>query len=185
MPQPTRELTNEAQRLLLEAKVTLGQLATACGVSREAARKWLAGGRPDPAKRKTIRKRFGVAEDAWELAPTVAAPAAAGGRASEGPPAPTTDARSAAREFLDGVRKRRKELENKNAAAAELMRLLELERRAIVDFARFNGELTAADESRLTETPRFQRVKRAILEALKPHPKALATVARALDELGA
>lgn len=193
MPAPTREVTNEAQRLLLEQKVTLGQLAQAGAVSREAARKWLAGGKPEPAKRKAIAKRFGVPEAAWELAPKGGTKAAAtsspapakaksDGRArpSERPP---LDAKSAAQEHMNRIIERRRRLEQ-NGATAEVFRVLELERRAIVEFARFNGELTAADESRLTETPRFQRVKRTILEALKPYPAALKAVARALDELG-
>lgn len=65
------------------------------------------------------------------------------------------------------------------------MRLVDLERKALVEFARLNGELTPTDEARLTSSARWQAIRAAIANALALHPQAAEAVERALAEIDA
>lgn len=201
-------ITSEAQRLLLEHRVTLGQLAAACRVSRQTCSRWMRGvAPPSPKYRPLIQAAFPACrKDLWDVQPRAdynpaahpeldaeGDPADAG---ADGPPEGETDeveavdlegpgaARKAAAAHLKRIAHQRQRAERKGFGP-ELKQLYELERRAIKDLAQFTGELSTADESRLTESARWQQIRRAIIAAVVKHPQAAKDVAKALQEVGA
>jgi transcriptional regulator with XRE-family HTH domain len=194
---------NEGARQLKATGATLREIGSIAGVSQEAVRKWLGGlTTPQPEARAKLRTKFQIPKPAWDEAPITSGqklpPPSKQSRTREAPvtgPEPEEDtdadlalaldgpdaAREAAANHLRRVQRLREAAEKKGSAT-EYTRALELERKAILDFGRFNGELTPADESRLTQTPRFKAISSAIAKALLPYPEAAAAVSNALRE---
>lgn len=186
-PAPTdRVIMNEAQRRLVDARVTLGQLATACGVSRQAVSKWLAGfTKPSPPQRKIIARKFGPAEALWEQDPDL--PEEPEREVEEEPADDDESPDDAKGKALLHLRRieRLRAIAERSRRSADLHRLLELERRAILDLAKFSGELTATEESRLTETPRWLAIRKAFAEAVSSCGGCSKRVTDALQRLEA
>lgn len=68
---------------------------------------------------------------------------------------------------------------------ADVHKLLDQRRKAIVDLARFSGELTATEESKLTETQRWKEVRQGIVEAVSRFPEAAKALIDALEAMDA
>jgi len=188
---PTKPITNLGQAMIRDQGITLGALASTCEVSRAAAQGWRNGeSKPDSGNRQRIARRWPqLTEDLWDRAPSASAPAPE--RPPSSPvsaPAPSDgsdkDVRTRAREHLEYVTKLRQAAEN-GERPGDLIKLLDLERKTIMDLAKFSGELTAADESKLTETNRWKQVRAVLSETLARFPDAAREVAQKLQELNA
>lgn len=194
-----RFVGSESQRRLLELGVSVAQLSTCCATSPQGARKWLVGdSKPDAAKRKRIEKQWPDATSrGWEMAPEQPArperlePVRSASRRAPIPePAEQADdaepqtAKEAAQVHLASVQRMIDEARADRRTGDEI-KLRELERRAVRDMAAFTGELSSADEAKLTQSATWKKLRRAILDALGPFPAACKSVAAALEVLGA
>ena len=177
--------------MIRDQGITLGALASTCEVSRAAAQGWRDGeSKPDSGNRQRIARRWPeLTEDLWDRSPNPSA--------LERPPSPTSpplapsaseglekDAKTRAREHLEYVIRLREQAE-KDGRVGDLIKILDLERKTILDYAKFSGELTAADESKLTETPTWKRVKARLSSTLAKCPSCARAVAQDLQEMQA
>lgn len=190
MAPKTKTIANLGQAKLLELKITLGALAACCEVSRAAAQSWRDGvKKPDTQNRSRIARRWPELEEhLWDMRPASAAEAAPPPRS---PPSVESsadevdkDVKTLARDHLAHVRRLREDAAA-GGKAGEHIKLLDLERKTIMDLAKFSGELTAADENKLTDTARWKQIRQRIAETLSPYPDAARAVVAALQELGA
>lgn len=67
--------------------------------------------------------------------------------------------------------------------ADEVRKWSALEAKAIEQVAKLRGDLSPADESRLTQTPRWLALRAAIIDALRPYPDAREAVIARLREM--
>lgn len=184
---------NQAQKLLMELGVKLAELSDVTGKTAQACGKWMRGESvPGNDLAAKIQERWPeVRRELWlqkprEVANTAKVSTTTPKRppqkqtSTEPPKAPDT-AREAALDYLVMVREMRREAQKQQAT--NLIRITELERRAILDFAKFNGELTATEESRLTETKRWKEIRSALIQALVQYPDAARAVVEKLEEL--
>lgn len=178
-----RVILSEAQRVLNEMGITLGQLAKVTGRTRQGCSKWMRGdGFPDDESRKKIAAHWKeVPPSFWVLPPKGSIPVTV--NATDLWSLADLTARDAAGLHLIMIQRLR--AAEGATKGANLLRLCELERKAILDFARFNGELSATEESRLTETKRWKEVREMIFKALTYHPEVAREVTEALEAIGA
>jgi transcriptional regulator with XRE-family HTH domain len=182
-----REIVNEAQRLLVAEGVTLGQLASTTEKSRQAASGWMSGKKkPDPDSRAKIADRWpGCATPLWDVIPITER------QNSPSPPTVATDDGDPTATFVQKLKAHAAtvELEIEQARSMgrvqDLVKLMTLKQKILMDGAKFTGELTAADESRLTRSARFIAIKTAISKALSPFPEAGKAVEEALRAINA
>lgn len=178
-----RAIVFEAQRRLNDMGVTLSELSELTGKSRQACSKWLRGdAAPSEKTQEEIAKRWpNVAKELWakpnsdQLKASLAKEDQAGLK--------TLTARDAAAAHLLMLQRFRRDEETRQGS--NLLRLVDMERKAILDFAKFNGELTAAEENRLTQTKRWASIRGAVAKALAKHPEAARALAASLEALGA
>jgi hypothetical protein len=194
------QLTSEAQRILVVAGVGQRQLARAAGSSPATSRAWLTGqSKPGQTKRHAIAKEFpDCSPGLWDQPPfsvreeapaAPAAPAAPESRSQLIPKPsrldnneyPPGSAKRLAREQLDRIQEWRAEAEaDRNFDL--LIKLGPLESKAIGELARYSGELSPADEDRLSRTSQFAAATKALLDVLRPFPEACAAAGEALRE---
>lgn len=199
MAKPTKDHTvptNEAQRILLELGVGASELAGVAGVTRQAAHGYLRGKKkPSAEVRSRIEAQWPEAKaKLWDVLPR--RPERAAVQAPEEPskgavssvlpesPGGFVDARSAAKAHLEEVEQMLAEAKAEGRMA-DVTKLLDQRRKSIVDLARFSGELTATEESKLTETQRWREVRQAIVDAVARFPDAAKALAEALEAVDA
>lgn len=64
-----------------------------------------------------------------------------------------------------------------------VLKLLDLERKAMLDLGKFTRELLPADESRLAQTSKWFSIRDCLTNTLRPYPEAARAVADALANL--
>lgn len=188
MKQNHREIVNEAQRRLIEAGVTLGQLAGATEKSRQAASGWMSGKKlPTPETRDMIAARWPECQQGlWDVIPSKTKRATT----PPPPPPPEDEGDDADMSFVGRLRAHAVRVEREMAEAKtegrmqDLVKLMTLKQKILMDGAKFTGELTAAEESRLTRSAKFVAIKMALAKALAPYPDAGKAVEDALLALG-
>lgn len=94
-------------------------------------------------------------------------------RSQSDKPSPVGNGIKSAREEIEDHVKRitalRIEAESdENVGFADRVRILTQETKALELYARVTGELSMADEAKLTQTPKFQRLVHELTNALKP-----------------
>ncbi len=186
-------VTTEAHRIIEALGLTAGQLADVGKCSRSGAQNWRKGvAVPTDDRKILIENRWSeLHRGTWSMFPQWP------GQVQVDPSPSITltdpdpldefdfvDARTAAKAHLVEVQKMIRDAIF-DRRIADVMRLRDLERKAIVDIARFSGELNALDEGKLTSTQRWQEVRGVILKALSPYPEALADLTQALEGIGA
>lgn len=205
------KLTSEAQRILLEQDVGQRALGRAAGVSPSTSRAWLTGkSTPKQTQRSAIessfhecraglwdQKPFGIGSRAGVATPPAVAPPAQPKPAEQHPESrsqlipkpsqldpneyPPGSAKRLAREQLDRIQGWRADAEQDRNYDL-LIKFGPLESKAIETLAKFSGELSPADEDRLSRTSQFAAVTKALLDALRPFPEACEAAATALTE---
>lgn len=192
---PPESLISEGQRLLLLVPDSGGEVARRVGVSRNTVACWRSGQKtPTAPWRKRLARAYPeVPAKAWDLAPASrAAPEAEDDLDDDDAGADD------APEDMDGVTpvdraKRharrismlRRDAEARGAKPSTIHRLLDLERKAILDWGSAAGEFAPIGENGLTETSRWLQIRACILAALDPHPECRARVLAAFEKLGA
>ena len=168
---------------LFALAATTGEQAAALGMSKAQIQRYRCGAFTPPGHvRRTIAEAYpSVAVAAWDELLGGAAPTPALPPMPDEPPEPEpANTREAAARHLVAVRAwlARAETATERAKGYEAMR------KAIELQARLDGAFNSAtDESRLAESPRYQAVLAAVLDAIAPWPDALAAVAVALEGL--
>lgn len=162
--------------MLARSGKTDAEIATLCRVSAPAVNYWKAGKKkPSTAKRKILAKHFDILVAAWDQAPPDAASS----------PAPETttevfvvDAKFAeleklANELLVYVRTAG------DATPAEKAKVMN----SIANTLRVIDQREQGLEKRILALPKWKRIERTILGALRQHPDALTAVLTALEDL--
>lgn len=181
----TTLVRSEGQRLLLQVQGSLGDIAAACRVkSRTNVNDWRNGIKiPDPDSRAQLWGAYGIPAIAWSQPPAVAGkrdsppPAPPPPAASAGPPPTTLDA------CLLLLVKIREESE-RVLLPSERVKLADTEARILTLRHKLESEAGLREDRIIREHPRWQAVKRTILDALDGHPDASKAVCDALARLG-
>jgi len=138
------------------------------------------GRRPGPANRALFRRLWEIPEEAWDE------PATAPRSAEPRPPPPAegwtvlsraTRLRAILDRSIDQVES------DPTLTALERSRLTRQAAGMLVELGKLTGETTEVDERKIMRLPAWRRIEDVIAESLKPWPEAMATLARALDEL--
>lgn len=197
-PRPLPEPITEGQRLLQVASVaqrlTLEQIAAQVGTSPAPVMLWLRGEtRPNVEMRARLAGAFGISPHAWDQ--RCQKPANGEGETSQAayttapppagpPPAPPLPARSTSTlesclNVLDDIRGARSDVQ---LLPSERIKLADAEARILALRARLERDVERTEDRMVREHPEWQRLKRAILKALLPHPAALKDVTAAIGE---
>ena len=163
-------------------------IAARLGVSQPAVAQWTSGATvPREDHQAKLAEWYGIRVEWWAEPEPVAALAAPvpvdsvdDPELGDGPNA----ARDAAAAMVRRLRGYRVEASARNDVAA-VVKLSELERRALADFARVNGELSTSDEARLLKSPRWSAIRAALVRVLTPFPDAARAVADELERMEA
>jgi transcriptional regulator with XRE-family HTH domain len=164
------------------------EIADAIGMSRSAVANFATGAAiPTPTTRAQLATLYGIPVGSWTQPVTTTArskarntakTAKADAKALSGGPSGGKAAAAALVRHLDAQRREAEERGEDNKA----LRLTEMQRRAIVDYARLNGELSEGEEARLTRSQKWISLRSRILDALAPFPDAIRAVIAALQE---
>jgi len=189
-------VTSEGQRIIAELGLSAGQLGTVADCSRAGAQKWMNGTAvPNEERKRALEQKWPeLKRDTWSQPPKVSdAPTAQRPPRAESSltaaheetsPAEFIDARTSAKAHLAEIQRMMRDA-RKEERVGDVMKLMDLERRAIMDLAKFSGELTATEESKLTETRRWQEIREIIVKAIVPYPDAAKAVMEALKGIRA
>lgn len=206
---------SEGQRLLAERPESGAELARMLGTTRASVSAWRLGNkRPSPEAQRTIERELGIPARAWRDLPsstkatptktapprssTKAAPPSPGGE-GEGeieilrrPRIPLSDGArtnlARIEELLEEVDEARKQgplLPTELAKLSSEARQLIIARERLLTTSYEQAELEWIEAAFVAESPAWPRLRRAILEALRPHREAMEAVVRALEELAA
>lgn len=188
-------ITTEAHRVIEALNLSPGQLAGVANCSKTAAQHWRKGTAvPDQDRRIALEKRWPeLHRGTWTMLPQCATgnlsnnPATQGEtkpRDDSGSPEEFIDARTSAKQHLADVQRMIREAK-KSDRLGDILKLTELERKAILGIARFSGELTPIDENELTDTRRWKEVREVVTTAVAPYPDAAKALNEALEGIGA
>ena len=120
----------------------------------------------------------------WDVPPGGKVSSPRSKESSDDPPREVGSSLDEARAHLLRCQARRLEAEQGDDPKL-VVQWAELERKALDSVAKLRGDLSPADETRLTQTPRWAAVRGCVVEALRPYPDAQKAVVRALRELDA
>lgn len=198
---------NNGQRLAVEAAISLGELANACGVSRPTAQRWKRGESvPREVHRISIQTAFGIGVEDWD-APlpadfeiTVPPPKRTGRpkktakRQSKKlkptpPPSsykilPYPEAPDADAPIVENLRYSlaciRHDLEHRNPTTAARSKLRSDEARTLGLIAKLQREEELSEDRYVKQHPAFKAHCKRIVEAVKPCPDCARKVSDAL-----
>jgi transcriptional regulator with XRE-family HTH domain len=173
------EPKSKGELALRETPGSMREVGAKLGVAHSLVSDWRHGKKvPDEDSAANIERVLKIPRAAWKH-----------GTASVPPPPDdehvdaTASPKEAAQAYLLRIQRMRRTAEAQQSS--DLHKLLDLERRAILDLARFSGELTATDENKLCETRRWKQIRTAIAETLVEWPDAARAVADRLSAIGA
>lgn len=169
---------NDGARQLAATGASTAEIGTACGCSRESARRWRTGAKvPGRAKRVVLFNVYGIDPEAWDRR---------GPAAADADPAPVA---STALTADDGVELPPLQAARAHLARATVWRIEAAESGSDAAFARaFEGERKAIETLARIERDRgitiekildhdeWKRMAAAILDGLQPYPGALAAL---------
>lgn len=183
----------EGEKLLRAVPASLNAISKQCAIAKSQIHYYRRGEKvPDDTTAEVLERHLKIPRGTWRVrlsrensktAPLVDENESSDEEtgADHDPTASAGSAKEAARAYLKNVRKMRGAAQAQDRS--DLPKLLELERRAILDLARFSGELTAADENKLCETRKWIALRDGILDALDAFPDALKAVTEKLAAL--
>ena len=187
---PPAEIRSDGQRLLMLSlsQLSLSEVGKQVGLAKVTVRSHSIGEYlPRPEQQREYMRVLGIPPAAWTRPP--GAPTRP---AEDAPPRPPAAPQSSsvgssldeAMAYLLRVQEARQQAEA-DGVPGDALKWAALEHKAIEQVAKLRGDLSPADETRLTQTPRWAAVRGCIIEALRPHPRAREDVIRALTELDA
>ncbi len=179
----------DGERQLRAVPLSLNAISKKCGIAKSQIHYYRRGEKvPDETTAETIELHLSIPRAAWKQrlsreTTTKSEPPALPVDEEFDPAASGESAKDAARAHLKNVRSLRRAAQTQDRS--DLPKWVELERRAVLDLARFSGELTAADENKLCETRQWRTLRDEVLGALEPYPDALRAVIAKLETLNA
>ena len=179
-------ISSEGQRLLLEVRGSLAEIAAAVGVSKQIVSYWRRGEKsPSASARAKVHELYGIEPAAWDRVPTGAAPAAPAAARGDRPPAAAVPGARAA--TLDEVENLLawlgRQRNDPSLKQSERVRFADAETKALALRARLEEKREMLEARTVDEHPRFVAVLGAITAALKPFPDATRAVIAALEVL--
>jgi transcriptional regulator with XRE-family HTH domain len=179
----TRPPTSEGGRLLLAAGPSLREVAKRIRVAHQTVSTWpTTEARPGLDSRRKLASIYGIPVSAWDVPPGGTPPTPR--KSADDSEAPIGTSLDEAIAMLARCKAQRVEAEGGDDPSL-VLKWAELERRALDTVAKLRGDLSPADETRLTQTPRWAAVRACIIEALRPHPAARKDVITALRQYDA
>jgi hypothetical protein len=140
--------------------------------------------KPDAEARQKIETRWpDVKPNLWDVVPK-----SASSPIHEPPADPTGHGDRSFKDLIlehAAVIDRDCSLAKSEGRAGDYIKLMALKQKVLMDGAKFTGELTAAEESRLTKSNRFIQIRTAIAKALVHFPDASRAVEEALRAVDA
>jgi transcriptional regulator with XRE-family HTH domain len=166
-----------------------GAIAERIHVDRKTARQWLSGERrPSYSARQSILEAYGIAIEAWgqvtatrEIARPAPAPAYEPDEDElddDEDPSPLAQCER----MLEAIKR---DLRSPSLRMSERLRLRAEQGRTISMLARLQRDGEMLEDRIVREHPSWRRIRAALLDALSPHPDALASVVEALRKLDA
>ena len=185
MTTPRKPPTSEGAVQVLALGISLREVAKAIGIAHQTVATWITtDARPGPEARRKLAATYGIPVASWDVPPGGRVPAPKPPTSPTDPPREVGSSLEEARAHL--LRCQRQRLDAEQGDDPKLVvQWAELERKALDSVAKLRGDLSPADETRLTQTPRWAAVRGCVVEALRPYPDAQKAVVRALRELDA
>jgi len=182
---PPGKPKTEGQRLFLEIKGEEFELAEKIGCGAAAVGHWRRGRRiPGKTYRHKLELLFGIPQRAWDVVPGAKIPSekTSEKKASSGP---SSSSRTSSDEDTLEITKAQiasilTELDDDNLTDGATSKLRDTLAKLLALRARMERDQEMLEDRAVREHPEWLKVKSAILNALKPFPKASAAVIEAL-----
>ncbi|HMI84642.1 MAG TPA: hypothetical protein VK550_11140 [Polyangiaceae bacterium] len=196
-----RSPANRGAQLVVESGASLAQIAAVEGCTRTTAARHRGGDKlPSDARRAKLQAAFGIPPASWDEPAVKTAPSRQA-RARGGAPHGGADMANAgdkealvdpAPEGYDGNAEGRLRAELRSLDAmkssgqlsqAARLEVTRVSIRCAAELGKISGEnLSAITEARILRSPQWRRLKQRMLAALRPYPKALKAIGKALHE---
>jgi transcriptional regulator with XRE-family HTH domain len=178
---PAKPIRSEGQRMLLDVPGSLSQIGKAVGASKQSIAQWRDGLYvPDDRYRRALASHFGIPFSAW-------------GAAEEPEPELELDddtddeelegTASALRDYERLIKLLRTQLKNGKLTPRERAQLTDAFSRALTQKTRLERDREMLEDRTIRDHPKWQRLKKAIIEALLPHPAAARDVEAAVQRI--
>jgi transcriptional regulator with XRE-family HTH domain len=173
-------LRSEGQRLLRELGVTGTEIASTIGASKPTVSAWMTGRKtPTADYKRALAKAYRIPVQSWSARPGVQEKPRA-----EAAPAPATS-RASRVTILDALIAQVEQARAQaDLAPAELVKLASTQSRLIEQREELDRPDAGAALEQALRSEAFQRIRKAVVDALAPHPEAAKAVVAALRALG-
>lgn len=176
-------LRSEGQRMLLAVTGTLAAIAAEVGCrSVQTVADWKSGTKsPNPATRARIYTAFGIPARAWSIRPGGALDEPEPEQVSS--PVPGIAAPSTLDDCLALLAVIRRDRSQTGLMPSERVKLAAAEARILQLRAQLEQAAEFAESRYVSSHPSWLRLRRALVEALEPHPLAMQAVLNAIAQL--